>query len=122
MHVPISRVQSRAMGGKTNRPQGAPFDRVLLEQQKEKMFINDPSTYNVNSMYFMDGMKIDQMHQFTKPIMLFDLNGTLTIHKSSKGNHKASKVRPGIQALAKLKDSFHLGGFLGRVASAYRFA
>ena len=91
----------------------------MLESARQEVQINDPLTYNTNSMWAEEGTKLDKLHTFTKPIMLFDLNGTLTIHKSNKGNHKASKVRPGIEALVRLKDVFHLGkGLRGTTISA----
>ena len=43
-----------------------------------------------------------------KPLLMFDLNGTL-VHRSSNGKTKHTVVRPGIAELSRLQDRFQLG-------------
>lgn len=50
-------------------------------------------------------MKLDEKHGIKGLVVLFDLNGTLV----SRNKGRAATVRPGVQELAKLKGSCHLG-------------
>ena len=43
-----------------------------------------------------------------KPLLMFDLNGTL-VHRTSGGKNRHTIVRPGIAELSRLQDRFQLG-------------
>ena len=43
-----------------------------------------------------------------KPLLMFDLNGTL-VHRSSNGQTKHTVLRPGVAELSRLHDRFQLG-------------
>ncbi|KAL3138341.1 hypothetical protein ABBQ32_006145 [Trebouxia sp. C0010 RCD-2024] len=49
--------------------------------------------------------------QDTRPILLFDLNGTLTSHTAAKRSAGRSLMRPGIHHLRRLQEHFRLGIF-----------
>lgn len=44
-----------------------------------------------------------QLEHDPRPIVLFDLNGTLTQHRSQTGGPGSSSARPGIRQLRKLQ-------------------
>lgn len=57
--------------------------------------------------YFVD----DDVSQDPRPILLFDLNGTLTSHTAAKRSSGKSLMRPGIHHLRRLQEHFRLGIF-----------
>ncbi|KAL0051579.1 hypothetical protein WJX82_010299 [Trebouxia sp. C0006] len=60
----------------------------------------------------IEGQFVDEdISADSRPILLFDLNGTLTSHTAAKRSSGKSLMRPGIHHLRRLQEHFRLGIF-----------
>ena len=89
------RQQAQPMQGNATPPHSniVPFRRVSSP--------GNPNVPGGVAGYFVD----EQVGQDTRPILLFDLNGTLTSHTAAKRGSGRSLMRPGIQHLRRLQVS-----------------
>ena len=89
------RQKAQQTGGDTTPPRSniVPFRRVTSP--------GNPNTPGGIASYFVD----EDVGQETRPILLFDLNGTLTSHTAAKRSAGRSLMRPGIHNLRRLQVS-----------------
>ncbi|BDA48138.1 probable bifunctional polynucleotide phosphatase/kinase at N-terminal half [Coccomyxa sp. Obi] len=59
---------------------------------------------------FLD-VEVPRAPNDTRPIALFDLNGTLTSHTARRQSAGINKIRPGVHHLMRLHDTFRIGVF-----------
>ncbi|KAG2497888.1 hypothetical protein HYH03_004154 [Edaphochlamys debaryana] len=107
-----------AGGGPSHRPGTAPGQHRHKDAGSRggaevatlrRLYADPASKVPYDAPRAADGACPDAARPDPRPILLFDLNGTLTSHTAARKSSGITRLRPGTEHLARLKPHFRLG-------------